>query len=74
MVMNSGQGPGGSPVPRVLMIAGFFLVQLEKEKCRRRGRGMLFLLEEKENYTYCSYYMWKFVVFHSSLLLLLLLL
>lgn len=50
MVMNSGQGPGGSPVPRVLMMAGFVLVQLEKEKCRRRGRGMmlLLLLEEEE--------------------------
>lgn len=28
---NSGQGPGGSPVPRVLMIAVLFLVRLEKE-------------------------------------------
>lgn len=35
MVMNSGQGPGGSPVPRVLMIA-VFLIQSEKRKCRRR--------------------------------------
>lgn len=34
---------------------------------------LLLLLEEKRIYTYCSYYKWKFVVFHSSLLLLLLL-
>lgn len=48
MVRNSGQGPGGSPVPRVLMIAGFCFDSVRKGKCRRRGRGMLLLLEEEE--------------------------
>lgn len=71
MVRNSGQGPGGSPVPRVLMIAVFN----QKKKVSSSGeRNDVFVGGRKENFTYCSYYMWKFVVFHSSSLLLLLLL
>lgn len=44
MVRNSGHGPGGSPVPRVLMIAVF---PDSIRKCRR-GMMMMLLLEEEE--------------------------
>lgn len=71
MVMNSGQGPGGSPVPRVLMIADFFLDLIRKRKVSSSREGNDDIVGgggRKEKHTYCSYYMWKFVVFHSSLL------
>lgn len=51
MVRNSGQGPGGSPVPRVLMIAGFFWVRLEKKgsSSGERNDDIVVVVGRKEN-------------------------